>query len=96
MKEQFKSWALSIEISSTDQLRYLTWCRKEIERRAGELIDTRFRNHYEGIATLLMLFAETEENCGLLNAKQNTFEKYRSTHSRKSSFTRELKAFYSF
>lgn len=95
-KEQFKNWALSIEISSTDQLRYLTWCRKEIERRADELIDTRFRNHYKGIAALLMLLAETEENCGLLNAKQHTFEKYRSMHSRKSSFTRELKAFYSF
>lgn len=89
-ENEFDIWKQTIFLSEADKVRYINWCKKEVENRGKDLIVTKFRHHYGRMAYLIVTLGEAEENVGITNARARTIQKYRKAHNRKRNFIAAL------
>jgi len=86
-------WRKYFSISEKEQSYYIKWLDRLIEERTKAIIGRKFRNHYGGVARLIMALGEVEESRGVTGAKRAMYTRYRTLFPRHSAFKAALDSY---
>ena len=69
---------------------YIAWIKKLIDERTTAIVENKYRNHYGGVALLIVAFAELEESLGNISKKHLLVDYYATLYPRHRAFLNEL------
>lgn len=91
--ELFCQWKRSVEISDNQREEWLGKIDKWINFRVEGIMDGNHRNYYGECAAYIAAFGEVQESLGILGAKSDIMERYKSAYSRRRAFHQELRGY---
>lgn len=90
----FEKWLLNWRekvVLTTDQYdKYLSWVKKQVDKRTTAVVGGGFRKSYYKAAKLIVALGETLESNGEQNATARIIDHYQKEHSRKRAFKAEI------
>ena len=91
--ELFCQWKKTVRISEDEKQKWFNQIDAWIACRVKGIMENNHRGYYWECAAFIAAFGEVQESLGIINAKNNIMQQYKSMYSRRTAFHRELRAY---